>query len=197
MKTYLVTPPPPQRSVVACAVAVAWVAAERVFADPVLTQQCWWRNAFVPAAARACGLECRLVVGGMYWIAGYRKCDLVVFGDPDVRPQLPNLFHVWAEVRDQEKAWWVDLSPDLWPSLDSHGADRLGLPPIDWVCKPPSQIVFPARALAPTFTGLSRDAKPGMFWYGNESPELLPAVTGQVPELTEIAALAVSGLLKG
>ena len=174
-------------------VAGAWTAAERVFADGDLVAQCWWRNQFVVPAARSNGLDSRLVVGGMYWKAGRGEADIVVFGDLDVRPRLPNLFHVWAEVRDQGLDWLVDITPRYWSGLPNHD-DAPGYPPIDWECSPPDQLVIPRKRLAPTFRPLRRNTPPGAFWYGNESPALLEPVLGQIPEIREIAALAVSGL---
>jgi len=144
-----------------------------------VARQCWWRNYMVPMAAQRAGLRARPVVGGMLYVAGRGETDLVVFGDIDVRPQMPGLFHVWAEVKADGVNWLIDITPPHWPSLPgAAGTDHL--PPIHWQATPPQAIIAPRNLFPSTFKGLRRGTPPGAIWYGNERRHLQDQVLGQI-----------------
>jgi len=158
----------------ATVVGLARSALDSFYAADTFPAQCWWRNTAVHYAAEELGIPSRLVLGGMFYQAGSGADDIIVFGDQDVRPVLPGLFHVWAEVGDH----LVDITSPYWDTLDDYS----GLQPVNWEQRPPDVIAIQRSRLKPWRTP-TRILPPGSLWYGNRSEPLREQVLGAVSDL--------------
>ena len=174
----LLTPPPALVAVVRLAETIL---AHVVTTAPEIERQCWWRNTSIEIAADELHVQARTVIGGMGLKAGPGEYDVMTFGNFDLEPQLPGLFHVWGEVTPPNaEPWLVDLTPPFW--REHQELEPSGLPPIQWAPDLPSRIVVPRSMFPRRFHGMPAKAPPGWIWYGNETrdPLIADRVLGQV-----------------